>query len=61
MSPIRAADPSDLRPARHAKNLTLTIAATALGVWPSRLSDLERGQRRDDDFAQRYRDWLTAA
>ena len=54
-------DYTDLRPARHAKNLTLTTAATALGVWPSRLSDLERGQRRDDDFAQRYREWLTAA
>lgn len=54
-------DCSDLRPARHAKNLTLTTVATALGVWHSRLSDLERGQRCDDDLAQRYREWLTAA
>jgi transposase len=58
---VTVPDYSDLRPARHAKNLTLTTAATALGVWPSRVSDLERGQRRDDDFAQRYREWLTAA
>lgn len=26
-------DYTDLRPTRHAKNITLTNAATALGVW----------------------------
>lgn len=54
-------DYTDLRPARHAKNITLTNAATALGVWPARVGELELGRRRDDDFANRYRQWLTAA
>jgi transposase len=52
---------SDLRPARQAKNITLTTVAAALGVWPSRVGELELGRRRDDDFAQRYRQWFTAA
>lgn len=52
---------SDLRPARQAKNITLTTVAAALGVWPSRVGELELGRRRDDDFAYRYRQWLTAA
>lgn len=54
-------DYSDLRPARQAKNITLTNAATAMGVWPARVGELELGRRRDDDFAARYREWLTAA
>lgn len=52
---------SDLRPARQAKNITLTTVAAALGVWPSRVGELELGRRRDDEFAHRYREWLTAA
>jgi hypothetical protein len=51
----------DLRPTRRAKNITLTTAATALNVWPARVSELELGRRRDDDFADRYRSWLNAA
>ena len=51
----------DLRPARRAKNITLTTVATALGVWPARVGELELGRRRDDDFANRYRQWLNAA
>lgn len=54
-------DYSDLRPARRTKNLTLTTAATHLGVWPATISQLELGQRRDDNLAQTYRDWLNAA
>lgn len=54
-------DYTDLRPARQAKNITLTNAATALGVWPARIGELELGRRRDDPFAERYRNWLTAA
>jgi len=54
-------DYSDLRPARHAKNLTLTAAATHLHVWPTAISQIERGRRRDDQLAQAYRDWLNAA
>jgi transposase len=51
-------DYTDLRPARRAKNITLTAVATALDVWPARVGELELGRRRDDD---RYRAWLTAA
>lgn len=54
-------DYSDLRPARQAKNLTLTAAATHLGVWPTVISQLERGHRRNDDLANAYRAWLAAA
>jgi len=51
----------DLRPLRHAKNATLTAAANRLGVWPTTISELERGIRRNDDLARTYRDWLAAA
>ena len=54
-------DYSDLRPARHAKNLTLSAAATHLGVWPTTISQLERGRRRNDGLANAYRAWLSAA
>ncbi|MFI8372472.1 IS110 family transposase [Streptomyces sp. NPDC085466] len=52
---------ADLRPLRQSKNITLTTAARHFGVWPATISTLERGIRRDDDFANTYRDWLTAA
>lgn len=54
-------DYSDLRPTRQSKNITLTTAAQALDVWPARVGELERGQRRDDTFAHTYRQWLTEA
>ena len=54
-------DYSDRRPARRAKNITLTAVATQLGVWPARVGELELGRRRDDEFANRYRAWLNAA
>ena len=54
-------DYTDLRPARRAKNLTLTAAAAHLGVWPARVGELELGRRPNDDLARRYREWLTAA
>lgn len=54
-------DYSDLRPARQAKNITLTQVATHFSVWPNHISTIERGTRRDDDLASAYRDWLQAA
>jgi hypothetical protein len=54
-------DIADLRPTRQAKNITLTTVAQHFGVWPAHISTLERGTRRDDDLAQRYREWLHAA
>lgn len=52
---------TDLRPARHAKNITVTAAANHFGVWPTVISRIERGLQRDDAFADTYRHWLKAA
>lgn len=54
-------DYTDLRPARQAKNITLTAAAKHFGLWPNVISRLERGLQRDDALAANYRTWLTAA
>nr|WP_090339550.1 IS110 family transposase [Mycolicibacterium malmesburyense]CRL67927.1 transposase IS116/IS110/IS902 family protein [Mycolicibacterium malmesburyense] len=52
---------ADLRPARQAKNITVTAAAHHFGVWPTVISRIERGLQRDDTFADNYRNWLQAA
>jgi transposase len=59
--PPAVPDNADLRPARLAQGLTLQTVADHFGVWPMHISTLERGKRRDDDLANRYRQWLTAA
>lgn len=51
----------DLRPARQAKNITLTAAAQHFGLWPTIISRLERGLQRNDDLASQYRTWLNTA
>lgn len=51
-------DYSDLRPARQARNITLTTVANHFGVWPTHISRLERGLARDDTLAANYRNWL---
>ena len=60
-TPITVPAIEDLRPLRQLKNITLTTAANHLGVWPTTISELERGIRRNDDLATTYREWLTAA
>lgn len=52
---------ADLRPLRQSKNITLTAVARHFGVWPTTISTLERGIRRDDDLAHAYRGWLQTA
>ncbi len=52
---------ADLRPARQAKNITVTAAANHFGLWPTVISRIERGLQRDDTFADTYRNWLRAA
>ncbi|HMT62663.1 MAG TPA: hypothetical protein PKA24_17510, partial [Microthrixaceae bacterium] len=52
-------DTTDLRPTRHAAGITLQNAADHLNTWPARISELERGLRRNDELEHRYRDWLT--
>ena len=51
----------DLRPLRKSCELTLENAAQAFGVWPMKISTIERGKRRDDEFAQKYRHFLLNA
>jgi transposase len=51
----------DLRPLRQAKGMTLQTVAEHFGTWPARISEIERGKTRDDDFAKTYRDWLLVA
>ena len=51
----------DLRPLRQARKLSLTTVAEHFNVWPATISKLERGKHRDDDLANTYREWLTAA
>ncbi|WP_234425480.1 IS110 family transposase [Streptomyces kebangsaanensis] len=60
-SPVQVPEIADLRPTRQTKNITLTAAANHFGVWPAVISNIERGLRRDDAFADAYRQWLTAA
>jgi transposase len=52
---------ADLRPLRQAKNITITSAANHFAVWPTVISELERGLRRDDQLADDYRQWLHAS
>ena len=54
-------DYRDLRPARHARNLTLAAVAAHFGVPIITISRLERGHQRNDTLANNYRQWLTAA
>lgn len=58
---LAAPNLQDLRPARQAKNITLTAAARALGTYPSKLLRTERGTYPDYELAERYREWLKAA
>lgn len=47
-NPVGIDDYGDLRPARQAKNITLTAVAKHFGIWPNDISRLERGLKRDD-------------
>ena len=57
--PCAVPDWTDLRSTREAKHLT-QAAAQHFNVWPTAISRLERGERRDDDLAEQYRTWLAA-
>ena len=41
--PVNVPAIDDLRPLREQRGLSQTAAAHALGLWPARISDLERG------------------
>ena len=59
--PVNVPAIDDLRPLRQQRGISQTEAAHALGLWPARISDLERGRCRDDDLAATYRQWLITA
>ena len=60
-TPVAVPGVDDLRPLRQAKNITFTAAANQLGVWPTTISEPERGIRRNDDLTKTYREWLAVA
>lgn len=60
-NPPEVPDITDLRPARQARGLTLQDVADHFDLWPNDISTIERGKRRNDELATRYREWLQAA
>lgn len=60
-TPVTIPAVDDLQPLRRSKNITLTAAANHLGVWPARISEIERGTRRNDELTNAYRAWLQVA
>jgi len=60
-TPVTVPAIDDLRPLRQHKNITLTTAAHHLDVWPTTISELERGTRRNDQLATTYGQWLKTA
>lgn len=59
--PTAVPEYADLRRARQAKNITVTAAANNFTIWPTVISRIERGLQRNDEFADQYRTWLSAA
>jgi len=57
-NPRLAPPTNDLQPQRITLGLTMTAAAMDLGVWPTTILRIERGQMRDHDAIKRYRDWI---
>lgn len=49
---------ADLRSLRLDAGIILATAAEALGTWPTRISQLERGLIHDAELARRYQLWL---
>jgi transposase len=58
---LAAPELADLRPARQAKNITITAAANAMGTYPSKIIRTELGTYPDYELARRYREWLSVA
>lgn len=51
----------DLRPLPQSKKISLQLVAQHFGVWPMKVSTIERGKSRDDEFALVYREFLLQA
>lgn len=50
----------DLRPSRQQRGWSLQYVADHFGVYPARISEIERGHRRNDTLADAYRAFLAA-
>ena len=50
---------ADLRSERTTRGIPLRAVAEAIGSWPTRISELERGLRHDTELATRYQLWLS--
>lgn len=48
----------DLRPLRQHHKLSLQHVADHFGVWPMKVSTIERAKSRDDQFVEEYRQYL---
>jgi transposase len=48
-----------LRATRKSAHLSLQAVSDDLGVWPTKVSRIERGLEHDPDFVERYEAWLT--
>ncbi len=57
-NPVLPPPIDDLRTIRKALGLTQQQVAAHFTTWPARISDIERGTRRDDTFTENYRNWL---
>ena len=51
---------ADLRAARLDARISLAVVAGALGSWPTRISELERGLKHDTTLARRCEQWLAS-
>lgn len=58
VDPHPVAATADLRPKREAMGLGLKAVADVLGVWHTRISELERGLICNPELEARYRTWL---
>lgn len=60
VDPPQVPNGPDLRATRTNAGLTLTDVAQAVGSWPTRISELERGVTHNTPLATRYQRWLDA-
>jgi transposase len=49
----------ELRTTRMVAHISLQAVSDDLGVWPTKVSRIERGLEHDPEFVERYQAWLT--
>jgi transposase len=50
---------AQLRATRKSAHVSLQTVSDDLGVWPTKISRIERGLQQDDEFVAIYQAWLT--